>query len=110
VRRVYRPAAYLRLNRPDAPAATGHRGHSLREAAVRRGWSAPAIYIDEGIGQQHGQALSRLTAAIESGRYDALLIAGASSVMSSNTGQLMRLLGRCTRNGIPVVFVMPTEL
>lgn len=107
--RATRPAAYVRLSDPNA-LASGARAYSLTDAAVRRGWPKPAIFIDEGRApHQSGQALSRLTAAIEAGRYDALLLAGPASVMSSDSTQLMRLLRRCTRNGIPVVFVLPSD-
>ncbi len=107
-----RPAAYLRLSRtPHAAALTATTGYPLARAAQSRGWPVPAaLFIDYGsTAPSGGPALRRLTAAIEAGRYDALLLAGTGSLMSSDTPQLMRLLRRCTRNGIPVALVLPAD-
>jgi DNA invertase Pin-like site-specific DNA recombinase len=109
VKPALRPAAYIRLSRQNVLAATGVRELSLTDAAVSRGWPAPDVFIDDGhTAPDGGPALSRLAAAIEAGRYDALLLAGPTAVMSSSTAQFTLLLRRCTRNGVQVIFVPPS--
>jgi hypothetical protein len=92
-----RPAAYIRVPGPGAWAR-----HAMSQAASQRGWPAPVVYAEDDAGQDggYGPALDRLERAIGAGRHDALLIAAPG-----DPGQLMRLLARCTRQGVAVSFL-----
>ena len=76
-------------------------------AARQRSWPAPVIYAegDPASADGYGPALDRLTAAIISGRHDAVLITAPGTL--GDPGPLSRLLSRCTRHGVIVSFIPP---
>ena len=102
-----RPAAYIRARRG------GERGLARQRQAVadgsrQRGWPPPVIYAedDADLAGGHAPELTRLAAAIEAGRHDALLITDPGAVFGT-APHLMDLLARCTRNGVTVGFLLP---
>jgi hypothetical protein len=97
-----RPAAYLPLAVPGGGSPAPEL--AMARAARRRGWPAPVIYAEDDSGQA-GPALSRLEAAIESGRHDALLMPPPPGL--GDPAPLMRLLSRCTQHGVAVGLVLP---
>jgi hypothetical protein len=100
-----RPAAYLPLAAPGGGGTA--RQQAMARAARRRGWPAPVIYAEDDPrpAGQPGPALSRLEAAIESGRHDALLMPLPPGL--GDPAPLMRLLSRCTQHGVAVGLVLP---
>jgi|HubBroStandDraft_1064217.scaffolds.fasta_scaffold237733_2 hypothetical protein len=89
-----RPAAYV-------PAGGDAARQAVIRAAHQRGWPAPEIY--DGEDPAHGdadQALRALDCAVASGRHDAVLM-----TVPPDPSPLMRLLARCTRNGVRVTFL-----
>jgi hypothetical protein len=100
-----RPAAYLPLASPGG-GGTAHE-QAMARAARRRGWPAPVIYAEDDPrpAGQPGPALSRLEAAIECGRHDALLMPLPPGL--GDPAPLMRLLSRCTQHGVAVGLVLP---
>jgi hypothetical protein len=92
------PAAYL-------PVAAPLDREALTLATRQRGWPAPVVYADDGPGEtsHDAPALRRLEIAISAGRHDALLIAMHGTL--GDTAGLMRLLSRCTVQGVTVAFV-----
>jgi hypothetical protein len=100
-----RPAAYLPLAAPGGDGTA--RQQAMARAARRRGWPAPVIYAEDDPrpAGQPGPALSRLEAAIESGRHDALLMPLPPGL--GDPAPLMRLLSRCTQHGVAVGLVLP---
>jgi hypothetical protein len=105
-----RPAAYIRAAPGDADDLARQCG-AAAEGARQRGWPPPAVYAgdDPDLADGHAPALARLTAAIEAGRHDALLITDPGAVTGTAT-HLMGLLLRCTRNGVVVGFLLPPAL
>jgi hypothetical protein len=93
-----RPAAYI-------PGAAPHDREALALATRQRGWPAPVVYADDepGASGHDVSALNRLETAISAGRHDALLIAMRGTL--GDTAALMRLLSRCTQQGVTVAFV-----
>lgn len=103
-----RPAAYIRLaSGPGAPAPARQRD-AIVEAARQRGWPDPAVYADEGPvpAEGHGPALASLSAAIGTGRHDAVIVPGAG-VISRSSADVMAFLFRCGRHGVAVEFLEP---
>jgi hypothetical protein len=74
-------------------------------AARQRGWPAPVIYAegDPVSADGYSPALERLTAAIVSGRHNAVLMTAPG--MLGDPGPLLQLLSRCTRHGVTVSFI-----
>jgi hypothetical protein len=100
------PAAYVRA--AEGSDELARLCAAAGEGAAQRGWPAPVIYRENDLDAGEGRlpALARLTAAIESGRHDGLLITDPGAV----TGEaiyLMGLLLRCTRMGVVVGFLLP---
>ena len=95
-----RPAAYVR--HATAPAR-----QEMALAARQRSWPAPVIYAegDPASADGYSPALDRLTAAIISGRHDAVLMTAPGTL--GDPGPLSRLLSRCTRHGVIVSFIPP---
>ncbi|HUK69581.1 MAG TPA: hypothetical protein VLW50_12660 [Streptosporangiaceae bacterium] len=98
-----RPAAYIRTAAGSDAGALTREHQAVTEAARQRGWPAPTVYADDGpdLADRYGKALDRLEAAIVAGRHDALLLAGPG-VLRGGPMLLMRLLLRCTKNGVSV--------
>jgi DNA invertase Pin-like site-specific DNA recombinase len=109
VTRYRRPAAYIRLARGSPPDALAVQEAAIAEAARRHGWAEPAVYLDighSGAGQGTGPALAQLTAAISTGRHDALILGGIGTICASPQ-DLMRLLSGCARHSVAVECVTP---
>jgi hypothetical protein len=87
---------YARLRPGADPAA---RRSTAGEAARRYGVADPVVYLDDG---RDGRALAALTAAVASGRHNAVLLAGLGGVRGCPEGELRRLLLACTRCGVAV--------
>jgi hypothetical protein len=99
-----RPAAYI----PAAASGPGALAseHAMAQAARQRGWPAPEMYADAlGRPGEPGPALDRLEAAITAGRHDALLLPLPRTL--GDPAPLMRLLARCTQQGVAVSLVLP---
>jgi len=78
--------------------------HAILEAARARGWSEPAVYLDvdgADAAAGTGPGLAQLAVAISTGQHDALILGGVGTICR-NPADLMRLLHRCTRNGVAV--------
>jgi hypothetical protein len=104
-----RPAAYIRAPLGDDAELARHR-EAVMDGARQRGWPPPTVYAeDPDLAEGHGPALGTLEAAIEAGRHDALLITDPAAVTGTAT-HLIRLLFRCTRNGVVVGFLLPPAL
>ena len=103
-----RPAAYIRVARGCPPDAVTTQEHAVCLAARRHGWPEPAVYVDVGAGdgQPAGPALAQLTAAVTTGRHDALLLGGIGTI-SGVPRDLMTLLAGCARHGVAVECVTP---
>lgn len=95
-----RPAAYVR----HASAPTRQ---EVALAARQRGWPAPVIYAegDPAPTDSYSPALERLTAAIVSGRHNAVIMTAPGTL--GDPGPLLQLLSRCTRHGVTVSFIPP---
>jgi hypothetical protein len=89
---------YARL-RLDADPAAGR--YAVGDFARCHGMADPVIYLDD---DRDGQcrALAALTAAVTSGRHDAVLLAGLGTVRGCPARDLRRLLLACTRSGVAV--------
>jgi len=81
------------------------------EGSRQRGWPPPTVYVEDDSDPAAGRApqLARLAAAIEAGRYDALLVTEPGAVFGT-AGHLLDLLLRCSRNGVTVGFLLPPAL
>ena len=95
-----RPAAYVRH-------ATAPTCQEMALAARQRGWTAPVIYAegDPAPADGYSPALERLTAAVVSGRHNAVLMTAPGTL--GDPGPLLQLLSRCTRHGVTVSFIPP---
>jgi hypothetical protein len=101
-----RPAAYIRAGRDDADVAWQR--EAVAEGASQRGWPPPTVYVEfpADLAAGRAPALTRLEAAIEVGRHDALLITDPRAI-TGTARYLLALLYRCTRNGVTVGFLLP---
>jgi hypothetical protein len=78
----------------------------MAQAARQRGWPEPVMYADQpDPAGGPGPALGQLEAAIAAGRHDALLMPLPRSL--GDPAPLMRLLARCTQEGVAVSLVLP---
>ncbi len=122
-----RPAAYIRIGWGCGADTLATQQLAIFQAAREHGWPDPAVYLDidsagtgqvasigqlasigrtAGFGLGTGQALARLTAAISTGQYDALILGGIGTIRSSRA-DLTRLLAVCTRHGVSVECARP---
>jgi hypothetical protein len=99
-----RPAAYIRTARHDADLARQREAATV--GAAQRGWPPPTVYVEDNadLAAGHAPALAALTAAIEAGRHDALLITGAAAVTFAHRTDVLL---RCTRHGVVVGLLLP---
>jgi len=105
-----RPAAYIRAAGDDHDALAWQR-QAVGEGSRERGWPPPKVYAEDDADLAAGRApeLARLAAAIEAGRHDALLITEPGAVFGT-APHLIDLLGRCSRAGVTVGFLLPPAL
>ena len=105
-----RPAAYIRAASGDEDGLARQR-EAVADGSRQRGWPPPAVYAedDADLAAGHAPQLTRLAAAIEAGRHDALLITEPGAVFGT-APHLMDLLQGCTRNGVTVGFLLPPAL
>lgn len=105
-----RPAAYIRAASGDEDDLARQR-EAVADGSRQRGWPPPAIYCedDADLSAGHSPELTRLAAAIEAGRHDALLITDPGAVFGT-APHLIDLLSRCSRNGVTVGFLLPPAL
>jgi Resolvase, N terminal domain len=103
-----RPAAYIRLASGPGALTPARQRDAIVAAARGRGWPDPVVYADEGPvpAEGLGPALASLSAAIGTGRHDAVIVPGAA-VISRSSADIMAFLFRCTRHGVAVEFLGP---
>lgn len=103
-----RPAAYIRLAPGAGALSPASQRDAIVEAARQRGWPEPAVYADAGpvLADRYGPALARLSAAIETGGHDAVIMPDPG-VISRSPARLMAFLFRCSHYGVAVEFVSP---
>jgi hypothetical protein len=103
-----RPAAYIRLASGAGALSPEQQRSAIVAAARQRGWPEPAVYAEDGpvLADGNGPALARLSAAIEAGSHDAVIMPDPG-VIGRSPARLMTFLFRCSHHGAAVEFVSP---
>jgi hypothetical protein len=102
-----RPAAYICVASASR-AEAAERRNAVSDAASRRGWPEPAVYVDDcdpSLAEAPSPMLTRLVGEVRAGRHDMVLVAGLAA-LSRGAGSLVpQLLFPCISNGVPVEFL-----
>jgi DNA invertase Pin-like site-specific DNA recombinase len=104
------PAAYVRADPARGQATIVAQRSAVLDLIAAQGWPEPTVYADEDrpeVSSDGETALAALTAAINAGRHDAVLLVGPRAIRGCPAHLLRRLLVNCSRHGVRVDYVIP---
>lgn len=79
---------------------------AVLDAACRRGWPRPAVYVETGLPGWHrsGSVLGRLVGYLASGRHDAIIVSDLSRI-SRDPADVLAFTVHCDRYGVTLAAV-----